>query len=463
MRRYLKQFGGWRYRAEPEAAMFLRLRTRLTLWYTAVLAGALLLFGITLYLVVQQTVYNSVQHDLAGPVHLSVLQWENAPLADSASCLPVSDSGQPQFPHFPSNRFNAPYLFACYNTQGIFIQGTAHGDNGQVPSTFLQNSLAHNALQAPDGQATDVIGSANGPVYRYAVVVHSSLNGSMLGVVEIGEVIKGQTATLQILLFVLIFVGVLTLIAAAFGGLFLANRALAPARLAMERQQRFIADASHELRTPLTLMRADAEVLLRSRERFDPEDAALLEDIVAESTHMTTLASSMLTLARIDAGQQHQEKDIVDLSKIAEHVTRRASALAEQKHVILNNASTAPVLVIGDATLFEQAALVILDNAIKYNHPDGHVTITTCATDEQALFVIQDTGIGIPEDHIPHMGERFYRVDKARSREAGGTGLGLSIARSIVNTHNGTVEMASSVGQGTRVTISLPLARHVKS
>ncbi len=442
--------------------MFLRLRTRLTLWYTAVLAGALLLFGITLYLVVQQTVYNSVQHDLTGPVHISVVQWENAPLANNSSCLSLSDSGQPQFPRFPSNRFNAPYLFACYNTQGTFIQGTAHGDNGQVPSTFLQNTLAHNALQAPDGQATDVISSTNGPVYRYAVVVHSSFNGSVLGVVQIGEVIKGQSATLQILLFVLLFVGILTLIAAAFGGLFLAHRALAPARLAMERQQRFIADASHELRTPLTLMRADAEVLLRSRKRFDPEDAALLEDIVAESTHMTTLASSMLTLARIDAGSQHQEQDVVDLSKIAEHITRRASALAEQKHVILNNASTAPVLIIGDAMLLEQAALVILDNAIKYNHSGGSVTIGTRSEGEHAHLIIQDTGIGIPEDHIPHMGERFYRVDKARSREAGGTGLGLSIARSIVNSHNGTVEMASIVGQGTTVTISLPLVRYAK-
>lgn len=454
----MRKFIGWRHRAEPEAAIFLRLRTRLTLWYSAVLAGALLLFSVTLYLVVQQTVFASVQSDLMGPTNISLSQWERSAYTGISPCVPP-DSGQP--PRFPSNRFHALYFFACFDAHGNFISGSSRGDSGSVPASFLQNTLARQALQAPNGQATDIIASSSsGPIYRIAVVVHNQQNNSVLGVVESGEVIQAQETTLQILLFVLIFVGVLTLIAAAFGGLFLASRALVPARLAMERQQRFIADASHELRTPLTLMRADAEVLLRGRERFDSEDAPLLEDIVAEATHMTTLASSMLSLARLDAGRQHQEHEVVDLSTIAEHITQRASALAEQQHVTLNTDNSTAVLVIGDAMLLEQAALVILDNAIKYNQPGGNVIITTCSEGEHARLVIQDTGIGIPADHIPHMGERFYRVDKARSREAGGTGLGLSIARGIINAHNGIVEIESVVGQGTTVTISLPLARH---
>ena len=462
MRRYLKQFSGWRHRAEPEVAMFLRLRTRLTLWYTAVLAGALLLFGITLYLVVQQTVFTFVQNDLRGSLNIITAQWQHDIGLGISPCVPP-DSGQ-QFPRFPTNRFRAIYFSTCFDTHGTLIQGSTRSDSGQIPASFVQSTLARQALQSKDGQATDIINSgSNGPIYRYAVVVHNLQNNSVIGIVQVGESVQPQEATLQILLFVLIFVGVLTLIGAAFGGLFLANRALAPARLAMERQQRFIADASHELRTPLTLMRADAEVLLRGRARFDPEDAALLEDIVAEATHMTTLASSMLSLARLDSGRQHQEHEVVNLSSIAEHITQRSSALALQKHVTLTHDSSTPVLVIGDAMLLEQAALVILDNAIKYNHPGGRVAITTCTAGEHAQLLIQDTGIGIPEDHIPHMGERFYRVDKARSREAGGTGLGLSIARGIVNTHNGTVEMHSVIGQGTTVTISLPIARHAKS
>jgi len=442
--------------------MFLRLRTRLTLWYSGVLAGALLLFGITLYLVVQQTVFTSVQADLMGPLNISISQWQHAVDTNVAPCIPA-DAGQPQFPRFPTNRFRALYFSACFTIQGTFIQGSARSDSNQMPSGFLQNTLARQALQATDGRATDTISSgSSGPIYRYAVVVHNLQNNSVLGVVQVGESVQPQEATLQILLFVLLFVGVLTLIAAVFGGLFLANRALAPARLAMERQQRFIADASHELRTPLTLMRADAEVLLRGRTRFDEEDAALLEDIVAEATHMTTLATSMLSLARLDAGHQHQEHEVVDLSKIASHIVQRASALAEQQHVTLHTSNAVPVLVIGDAMLLEQAALVILDNAIKYNHIGGSVTITTCTEGERAKIMIQDTGVGIPSDHLPHMGERFYRVDKARSREVGGTGLGLSIARGIVNSHNGTIELNSVMEQGTTVIISLPLARRVQ-
>ena len=440
--------------------MFLRLRTNLTLWYSLVLAGALVLFGITLYFFVQQTVFSSVQHDLSTSVNIAVSQWQHH-FYDTTPCTYSAAANQPQPPRLNADRFRAPYLSACFTAQATLIRGSVHGDNGQVPTAFLKNALIQRALQTTDGQATDIITSGSDPIYRYAVVVHSLQNNGVLGVVQIGESVQAQETTLQTLLFFLVVIGVLTLVAAAFGGLFLSNRALAPARLAMERQRRFIADASHELRTPLTLMRADAEVLLRSREHFDTEDAALLEDIVAEATHMTTLATSMLSLARLDAGHQHQEHDVVDLSTIAAHIVQRAEALAGQHNITLHLYNATPALVIGDATLLEQATLVLLDNAIKYNSPDGSVTIKTYVEDDQAKLAIQDTGIGIPNEHLPYLGERFYRVDKARSREAGGTGLGLSIARSIINAHNGMIDLYSVMGEGTQVTLALPLARFV--
>lgn len=131
--------------------------------------------------------------------------------------------------------------------------------------------------------------------------------GLRLRVVLIGESIQAQESALSLLLTLLLSIGGVALLGAGPGGLFLASRALAPARLAWANQQRFIADAAHELRTPLTLLRADAEVLLRSRARLSAEDAALLEDIVAEANHMARLATNLLTLARLDNRSSHQE------------------------------------------------------------------------------------------------------------------------------------------------------------
>ena len=272
-----------------------------------------------------------------------------------------------------------------------------------------------------------------------------------------GNDIQTQNGILSILLIVLLSVGGVTLLGAGLGGLFLASRALVPAHLAFTRQQRFIADASHELRTPLTLMRADAEVLLRRRRQMAAEDVALLEDIVAEANHMSTLANSMLTLARLDANSQHYEQDVVSLDALTQQGVERVSAFAEQKSVTVQRETVNNAFVIGDPMQLEQAVLVLLDNAIKYNRPNGRVTVRTSASNGQASLEVIDTGIGIAAEHLSRLGERFYRVDKARSREAGGTGLGLSIARRIAAIHNGRLILTSVPNQGTTATLLLPL------
>jgi len=275
----------------------------------------------------------------------------------------------------------------------------------------------------------------------------------------IGETVQEQENALNLLLTLLLSVGGVALLSAGAGGLFLANRALVPARLAWTNQQRFIADAAHELRTPLTLLRADAEVLLRGRERLVAEDAELLEDIVAESQHMSTIASNLLTLARLDTGTIHREHEVVSLAELAQEAVRRVQAMAEQRGITVQVENTDDPYVIGDPTLLEQAVLVLLDNAIKYNRQGGRVTVRTAIQEEKALLEVLDTGIGIAPEYLPHLGERFYRVDKARSREAGGTGLGLSIAHGIVVAHEGTLNLSSVPEQGTTVTLTLPLAQ----
>jgi signal transduction histidine kinase len=277
--------------------------------------------------------------------------------------------------------------------------------------------------------------------------------------VVVGAYIQTQEDEVSLLLKLLLAVGGVALLGAGVGGLFLANRSLAPARLAWANQQRFIADAAHELRTPLTLLRADAEVLLRSRQHLEEEDAALLEDIVAEAHHMSNLATNLLTLARLDNSSSHREHEVVNLADVARAGARRIQALADQAGISIREESNDTALVIGDPTLLEQAVLALLDNSIKYNRRGGHVKVRTATEQGQAILEVSDSGIGIAVEHLPHLGERFYRVDKARSREAGGTGLGLSITQGIANAHGGTLTLTSTPDQGTTVTLKLPLAQ----
>jgi signal transduction histidine kinase len=447
--------GRGRLSREPGAALFQGLRIRLTLWYCGVLGAALVLFGVILYF--------GVQFFLLNPVETSAQQHADAHVGqvqsrDLNACLTYSSSQGP-FGQLPPEQgpFNTE-LVACFQSNGS-LSPFDTSEESQLPSVFFTNTLAKLALQTGQSQS-DIVdaGGSTGQIYRYAELIPSPSGSGYLGVVVIGESVRDAESALGTLLKLLLAVGGAALLGAGVGGLFLSNRALAPARLAWSNQQRFIADAAHELRTPLTLLRADAEVLLRGRKRLETEDAALLEDIVAEASHMTTLANSMLTLARLDTGIIHREHEVVNLAELAQETAQRVQALAEQSGIAVQVEYTNDPYVIGDRMLLEQALLVLLDNAIKYNRRGGRVTMHTAVQDERALLEVSDTGVGIAAEHLPHLGERFYRVDKARSREAGGTGLGLSIARSIALAHGGQLSLASVPGQGTTVTLALPLA-----
>ncbi len=443
---------------EPSAALFQGLRIRLTLWYCGVLGAALVLFCVALYLIAQFVLLTPIQNGVISDANGHANQWSTGSsfqACNQQNGLPTQD-GPPHFGFFPNDE---QHMLACFDQNGTLL----NANTAQWPSAFLTNTLVKQALQ--DGKASDTVnaGGTTGTIYRYAVAVPSPSGHGYVGVVVSGAITQTATTVLSILLVLLPSVGGVTLLGAAFGGLFLASRALAPAHLAFTRQQRFIADASHELRTPLTLMRADAEVLLRGREHMAVEDAALLEDIVAEANHMSTLASSMLALARLDANAQHREHEVVSLDALARQGVQRVSAFAEQKSVVVQQEETDAAFVIGDPMLLEQALLVLLDNAIKYNRPGGQVAVRTSIHERKARLEVCDTGIGIPAEHLPHLGERFYRVDKARSREAGGTGLGLSIAQHIATIHDGTMTLTSVPNAGTTVTLLFPLAQNKPS
>jgi signal transduction histidine kinase len=453
-KRELFQRGEGRHTPESGAALFRGLRVRLTLWYCGVLGAALVLFGVALYLGTQYALMQPVQDATKNHAEMHAHQWQGEGRSQDA-CPSFAPQGQfGPLPH--DGQFSLPEIIICFDQSGNLLQGE---NTTGLPQAFLSNSLAEQALQSSTGCFSDTIdtGDPNGRIYRYAQVVWNQ-SGGVAGVVVAGESIKAQDNALSTLLTLLLSIGGGALLCAGLGGLFLANRALAPARLAWANQQRFIADASHELRTPLTLMRADAEVLLRGRQRMDAEDADLLDDIVVEANHMARITTDLLTLARLDNQATHREHEVIDLASLAGKVVRRVQSLADQQNIILHEEYTRHAYVIGDPGLLEQAVLVLLDNAIKYNRPAGSIRINVSIQQEHALLKVQDSGIGITAEHLPYLGERFYRVDKARSRAAGGTGLGLSIARGIASAHDGQLTLESLPGQGTIATLSLPLA-----
>jgi signal transduction histidine kinase len=433
---------------EAGAALFQGLRLHLTLWYCGVLSTALVLFGVSLYLGSNYFLLTPIENDTVAQTQGHVQQWLVDPL----------DHGCPSsvFPGPPGQNFQMRVLVVCFDRNGSLLPNE---NTAGLPAAFLTTTLAKSALQT--GQpATDIVngGGTFGSIYRSAQVVPNPSGSGISGVIVVGESIQAQEYAISLLLYLLLAVGNVALLAAGVGGLFLSKHALAPARLAWTNQQRFIADASHELRTPLTLLRANAEVLLRGRERLEAEDAALLEDSVAETNHMARLLNNMLTLARLDSSSSHREHEVLNLTDVTLAGVRRVQALADQVEISMQVEANEKTVVIGDPAQLEQAVLALLDNAIKYNRQGGRITVRTAVKDEQALLEVEDTGIGMAAEHLSHLGERFYRVDKARSREAGGTGLGLSIVRSIAVVHGGTLTITSVPEQGTTVTFTLPLA-----
>lgn len=219
--------------------------------------------------------------------------------------------------------------------------------------------------------------------------------------------------------------------------------------------RRFTADASHELRTPLTALRSEVEVALR-KQLSAPEHQQLLGSILEELGRMSRLTDQLLTLSRRDAGVEHFASTPLDLHALVAGVVDAMQPLAESKGLWLRLQGEASVQVLGDEGRLRQVFINLLDNALKYTPEGGTVTVRLGKRDLSATVAVEDTGIGIPPEHLPHVFDRFYRVDKARSREEGGTGLGLSIAQSIVKTHGGTIEIASFPSKGTVCTVRLP-------
>jgi heavy metal sensor kinase len=224
---------------------------------------------------------------------------------------------------------------------------------------------------------------------------------------------------------------------------------------AFDRQVRFTADASHELRTPLAVLRSHAELAL-SRPRGPEEYRRALETCLRAAGRMTGVVESLLTLARADAGRLDLASDPVDLAAVAASAAELVQPLAEAKGVALSTVLS-PAWVSGDADALGRAALNLLANAVQHNREGGTAVVRVGLEGEWAVLEVSDTGPGVAEADRPHLFERFYRADKARSRLSGGTGLGLAICRALAEAHGGTAEYRPGEGSGATFVLRLPV------
>jgi signal transduction histidine kinase len=263
------------------------------------------------------------------------------------------------------------------------------------------------------------------------------------------------------------------------------NEMLARLEAGFAQVRRFSADASHELRTPLTILKGEIEVALRSA-REPAEYERVLASALEEVERMARMVDDLLMLSRADAGALRWDRGLVELDRLVEDVAKQGEALGRGRAIQVAIQSLEPLIVNGDEQRLRQLLLNLVDNAVKYTPQGGRVTLSLRRaggasgypvtpqpeaspdspiarfpdrpTPEWAEIAVRDTGVGIPAESLPRIFERFYRVDDARSRDAGGTGLGLCIARTIAEAHGGGIEVESVPGAGSTFTVRLPLA-----
>jgi two-component system, OmpR family, sensor kinase len=465
------------------------IRLRLTLWYVSLLAVILIVFSGALYSVLAFSLYNEVDRTLetrAGEVQRGVdaaLQVQN-----DIHLL------------FMRDRFVLPGA-DVFASQGTYVQITA--PDGTVVSSSANlgtQSLSVNASMLDRVNQGDSIftNSVASGVRLRMYVAPLRARDQIVGAIVVAEPTQPVADTLRRLATLLAFGIIGGLVVAAFVGALLARSALAPidrvtqsargiahsgdlsrrveqrkthdevGRLAttfnemlarieelFRSQQRFVADMSHELRSPLTTIRGNLDLLRRGAFENNQERDASLAAIDSESARMQRMVQDLLLLAQADAGVELRKQPI-ELDTLLLDVYRQARMMANGVKVSLGCEDQAQVL--GDPDRLKQLFINLIDNAIKYTPNGGEVKLSFERDTEWVRVAVADTGAGIPEQDLPKIFDRFYRVDKARSRENGGAGLGLAIVKWVVDAHGGKIDVESQRGKGTIFTVWLPLA-----
>jgi heavy metal sensor kinase len=455
------------------------LRLRLTLWYVVLLAIIVAAFSAGIYFTLRHNLYDGLNDSVGNRAHLllDVVRYEDG----RPTLAGVVSSSDPREGESFVRVYDATGQVTFDNT--LAAAGVAV-DRRAVESALSGETRNRDATVGDEGFRVRTL-----PIEQ---------DGRISGVLEVGQSGGDISDTLRTLLVILAVAYPLTLAVASFGGVFLAGRALSPidrltalarrisaedlsqrldlklpddevgrlartfdemiARLddAFRRQREFTADASHELRTPLTAIKGQTEVAL-SRPRDPDSYREVLQVVNEEVDRMIRLVGSLLTLARADAGEIPIATEAVNLADLVAAAADQVRPVMEQRGVELRLEPGPAATLRADEDLLLQLLLNLLDNAGKYSRPGGRVTVGWAVSDGQAQVWVRDTGVGIAPDHLPHIFERFYRVDRARSRAEGGAGLGLSICRWIAEAHGGSISVESAPGEGTGFVVRLPV------
>lgn len=272
------------------------------------------------------------------------------------------------------------------------------------------------------------------------------------------QIVRDITAEEEMLntLFLILVIGCSIGSLCAIGiGFFLAGRALVPIQNSWEKQQQFVSDASHELRTPLAVIQSKTDVLFQSPSATIEEKAMDISTISKECRRLSKLVSNLLLLARSDSNQIEMDKKTFGLDKLLEEIVEPYKEIAsyQEKEMILK--VERDISFMGDRERIHQMMVILLDNAMKYTNEGGHIQIDCTQTSGSIRIQVKDDGIGVKEDDIPKLFDRFYQGDKARSKSEG-AGLGLSIANWIVEKHYGKISVESQWGEGTCFEVILP-------
>ncbi|MCM3758714.1 HAMP domain-containing histidine kinase [Sporosarcina aquimarina] len=236
----------------------------------------------------------------------------------------------------------------------------------------------------------------------------------------------------------------------------LSRKMMKPIMHSWNKQAEFVENASHELRTPLTIIQNKLELLLTAPQDRISDRFENIAQSLSETRRLSKLTSDLLTLARADSAETQIVKQSVDVDTFIQKVCTPYKEIAESQEKHFSLECKSPLTIEADDTRLHQLVVILLDNALKYTGEDDSIRVKTYVEDQKVVIEVSDTGIGIKEESIPHIFDRFYRGDKARTRETGGMGLGLSIAQWIATIHNGTIHVISNQQKGTTFKVKLP-------
>jgi two-component system sensor histidine kinase CiaH len=345
----------------------------------------------------------------------------------------------------PQQDERTTYLF--WNSQGQLI--------GQLPKQSYSQDIA-NQFKDPSNAMSLRAVTANKHNYRVLQSPYNNQISSMIASVGIVRSMEDVYGTLHSLMWDIAAGVVAGVVISIFAGLFLAGRALIPIRNSWEKQQRFVADASHELRTPTAVIHAQTELLFRHPTHSIEQESPNIAVILKESKRMSKLLDDLLTLARTDSNQLEIQSSVIALDSLLREISKQFQLLASTKEIDIIVELQEPLSLWGDEGRIRQLLIILLDNALKYTPPSGHIEVAGRYQSNYVYISVSDSGCGIAEDELPHVFERFYRGDKVRSRAEGGTGLGLSIAQWIVDAHGGIIRIESKINVGTKVELLFP-------